>query len=100
MNQQSQQDALFSRGSYAETSCISEIMRKKSVGGFILLAATVLAFILANSQAAHFYESMRDTELGFNIPGFSHLMMNVHLWAPFCPLPSVPSCLLWLSSMT
>ncbi|MDY6051709.1 MAG: Na+/H+ antiporter NhaA [Rothia sp. (in: high G+C Gram-positive bacteria)] len=74
-------DPLFSRGSYAETSRISEIMRKESIGGFILLAATVLAVVLANTQAASFYEGIRDTELGFNIPGFSHLMMNVHLWA-------------------
>lgn len=81
MSQTPHADPLFSRGSYAETRRISEIMRKESVGGFILLAATVLAIVLANSQAANFYESIRDTELGFNIPGFSHLMMNVHLWA-------------------
>ncbi|WP_237201409.1 Na+/H+ antiporter NhaA [Rothia nasimurium] len=81
MSTEPHQEALFSRGSYAETSRISEIMRKESVGGFILLVATVAAIILANTQAAHFYEGIRDTELGFNIPGFSHLMMNVHLWA-------------------
>lgn len=81
MTQTPHRDPLFSRGSYAETSRISEIIRKESVGGFILLAATVLALVLANSQAADFYQSIRDTELGLEIPGFSHLLMNVHLWA-------------------
>ncbi len=74
-------EATLSRGSYAETKRISEIMRKESVGGFILLAATILAMVLANSQAAHFYETIRDTKIGLEIPGFSHLMMNVHHWA-------------------
>ncbi|MFW0170275.1 Na+/H+ antiporter NhaA [Rothia sp. P4278] len=81
MSQTPQTDPLFSRGSYAETSRISEIIRKESVGGFILLAATVLAIVLANTQAVDFYESIRDSQIGLAIPGFSHLMMNVHLWA-------------------
>lgn len=81
MSQTPHADPLFSRGSYAETSRISEIIRKESVGGFILLTATVLAVVLANSQASGFYEGLRDTELGIRIPGFSHLMMNVHAWA-------------------
>lgn len=81
MSQTPQSQDLFSRGSYAETARISDIMRKESVGGFILLAATVLAVVLANTQASHFYETVRDTEVGITVPGFSHLMMNVHHWA-------------------
>ncbi|MCM3510807.1 Na+/H+ antiporter NhaA [Rothia sp. P100] len=81
MSQTPQSQDLFSRGSYAETARISDIMRKESVGGFILLAATVLAVVLANTQASHFYETVRDTEVGITVPGFSHLMMNVHNWA-------------------
>lgn len=81
MSQTPQSQNLFSRGSYAETARISDIMRKESVGGFILLAATVLAVVLANTQASHFYETVRDTEVGITVPGFSHLMMNVHHWA-------------------
>lgn len=81
MSQTPQSQDLFSRGSYAETARISDIMRKESVGGFILLAATVLAVVLANTQASHFYETVRDTEVGISVPGFSHLMMNVHHWA-------------------
>lgn len=81
MPQEPQNQDLFSRGSYAETTRVSDIIRKESVGGFILLAATVLAVVLANTQAAHFYETLRDTKVGINVPGFSHLMMNVHHWA-------------------
>lgn len=81
MSQMPQSQNLFSRGSYAETARISDIMRKESVGGFILLAATVLAVVLANTQASHFYETVRDAEVGFDVPGFSHLMMSVHHWA-------------------
>lgn len=80
-NQERQVDASFSRGTYAESRRISEILRKESLGGFILLGATVLAIILSNSPWSDFYFGVRDTELGPHIPGFHHLVMNVSQWA-------------------
>lgn len=81
MSQAPQKDALFSRGSYKEASRVSEIMRKESVGGIVLLSATLCAIILANSPAHDFYGGLRDTNIGPHIPGFHHLFMSVHHWA-------------------
>ncbi len=77
----SQNNTAFSRGTYSEYSRISEILRKESLGGFILLAATALAIILSNSPLSDTYFGVRDTELGFDIPGFHHLVMAVNHWA-------------------
>lgn len=71
----------FSRGSYSESTRIAEILRKESLGGFILLGATVLAIILSNTAARDLYFGVRDAQLGFHIPGFHHLMMPVSQWA-------------------
>lgn len=71
----------LSRGSYSESSRVAEILRQETVGGFILLVATVLAVILANSPAADFYFGVRDAEVGAHVPGFHHLMMTVSEWA-------------------
>lgn len=71
----------FARGTYAESTRISEILRKESLGGFVLLAATVLAIVLSNTPASPFYFGVRDTELGAELPGFHHLLMPVSMWA-------------------
>lgn len=71
----------FGRGSYRELVRISEILRTESVGGTILLIATVLAIIFANSPLADAYFGVRDTVIGPEIPGFHHLHMSVGTWA-------------------
>lgn len=71
----------FARGTYEESNRVAEILRKETVGGFILLAATVLAVVLANSPASGFYFGLRDAEVGAHVPGFYHLMMSVGTWA-------------------
>lgn len=75
------QNSVLSRGSYAESNRISKIIRQESLGGFVLLAATVLAILLSNTGAADVYFGVRDTEVGAHIPGFHHLMMTVSQWA-------------------
>lgn len=74
------ENSAFSRGTYAESSRISEILRKESLGGFILLGATVLALILSNTGVRDLYFGVRDTEIGFHVPYFHHLMMTVSQW--------------------
>lgn len=73
-------NTVFERGSYKESVRISTILRKESVGGFVLLGATVLALILANSPAQDFYFSLRDTYLGKDL-GNLHLKLSLGHWA-------------------
>lgn len=73
-------NATLSRGTHRETTRITEILRKESVGGFVLLGATVLALILANSPARDFYFTLRDTHLGKDIGDF-HLDLSLAHWA-------------------
>lgn len=65
-------------GSYREHLRIGEILRQETVGGFLLLAATVVALVLANTGAADWYFGLRDTELGYE-PW--HLRLTVGEWA-------------------
>lgn len=76
----SSHNSTLSRGSYRESQRVSEILRKESVGGMILLGATLLALILANSGAADFYFNLRDTYLGRDIGDF-HLKLSLGHWA-------------------
>ena len=57
---------VFSRGSYAEALRIGEILRKETVGGALLLAATVVALVWANSPASESYFALRDFRIGFD----------------------------------
>ena len=70
----------LARGSHRESQRITDILRKESVGGFILLGATVLALILANTPAQDFYFGLRDTYLGKDIGDF-HLKLSLGHWA-------------------
>ena len=74
-------NSTLSRGSYAESTRISEILRKESLGGFVLLGATILAIVFSNTPARDLYFGVRDFELGFNVPFFHHLIMTVSQWA-------------------
>ncbi|GAA2721585.1 Na+/H+ antiporter NhaA [Cellulomonas aerilata] len=69
---------LLTRRSWAETSRISEILRQETVGGAILLVATVVALVWANSPAAGSYAALRDTRIG---PAALHLDLTVGAWA-------------------
>ena len=57
---------------------IHQTLGKDTVGGALLLAATVLALVLANTGAAGFYNSLRDFTFG---PESLHLNLSVGAWA-------------------
>lgn len=66
------------RGTYREFLRVSAILRKETVGGAILLAATVAALILANSGFSDSYYAFRDFEFGYE-PW--HLKLSLGTWA-------------------
>ncbi|MER1995462.1 MAG: Na+/H+ antiporter NhaA [Arthrobacter sp.] len=68
----------FGRSSYSEHLRIGEILRKETVGGILLLIATVAALIWANSPASEGYFSVRDFTFGYE-PW--HLELSVGAWA-------------------
>ena len=70
--------ALFARGSWPEARRIADVLRKETVGGALLLAATMLALRLANSPWAGSYTALRDAHLG---PAWLHLDLTVGAWA-------------------
>ena len=69
---------LFSRGSWPEASRVAGLLRKETVGGALLLAATVLALAWANSPWAGGYAVLRDTTVG---PRALHLDLTLGAWA-------------------
>ncbi len=69
---------LLSRGSWTETARISAVLRKETVGGALLLAATLLALVWANSPWSGAYASLRDLEVG---PESLHLHLSLGTWA-------------------
>lgn len=72
--------SLFSRGSWAETSRVSEILRKETVGGAILLIAAAAALIWANSPWSEHYFALRDVIVGGQWLGL-HLDLSLGTWA-------------------
>ncbi len=68
----------FGRSSYREHLRIGEILRKETVGGVLLLIATVAALIWANSPASESYFAIRDFSFGYE-PW--HLNLSVGAWA-------------------
>ena len=69
---------VLGRRSYGETLRIGEILRKETVGGILLLIATVAALVWANSPAADSYFAVRDFEIGYE-PW--HLKLSIGAWA-------------------
>jgi NhaA family Na+:H+ antiporter len=57
---------------------IHQTLGKDTVGGALLLGATLLALVLANTGAAGFYNSLRDFTFG---PESLHLNLSVGAWA-------------------
>lgn len=70
--------SIFSRGSYSESVRISTILRSETVGGALLLIATVIALIWANSPWASGYFDLRDFKIG---PESLHLNLSLGGWA-------------------
>ena len=73
-----QAPALFSRGSRSEARRIGDILRQETVGGALLLVATVIALVWANSPASSSYEELSDTVVG---PAALHLDLTLSAWA-------------------
>jgi NhaA family Na+:H+ antiporter len=71
---------LFSRGSWTETSRVSEVLRKETVGGALLLFGAVVAMVWANSPWAESYSALRDLHVGTDSLGL-HLNLTLGTWA-------------------
>jgi len=69
---------LFGRGSWSEDSRIADLLRQETVGGALLLAATVIALIWANSPWSQSYDALRDHRIG---PELLHLDLTLGTWA-------------------
>lgn len=69
---------IFGRGSYLEFVRINNILRSETVGGALLLAATVIALVWANSPLAESYFNLRDFKIG---PEALHLNLSLGGWA-------------------
>jgi NhaA family Na+:H+ antiporter len=69
---------LFGRGSSSETTRIGDVLRKETVGGALLLVATVIALVWANSPVADSYTALRAVTVG---PAALHLDLSLGTWA-------------------
>ncbi|SDR73293.1 sodium/proton antiporter, NhaA family [Friedmanniella luteola] len=69
---------LFGRGSWTEVSRVTALLRRETVGGALLLAATVLALAWANSPWSAGYAALRDLRAG---PAALHLDLTLGTWA-------------------
>ena len=69
---------LFGRGSWTDARFVAEVLRAETVGGVLLLAATVAALVWANTPAGDSYLALRDHELG---PEALHLHLSVAEWS-------------------
>lgn len=69
---------VLARGSYGEAVRITQILRKETVGGFLLVGAAFVAMVAANSPLSGAYETLRDFRFGYE-PW--HLDLTVGQWA-------------------
>ncbi len=68
----------FHPSSTRETLRVAEILRKETVGGFLLVGAAVAALLMANGPLAGTYARIRDTVVGY---GPWHLDLSLGQWA-------------------
>ena len=68
----------LARGTRSETLRITELLRRETVGGALLLVAAVVALVWANSGWASGYASLRDLTVG---PAALHLDLTLGTWA-------------------
>ncbi|SDE07573.1 Na+/H+ antiporter NhaA [Auraticoccus monumenti] len=73
-----QRRPLFPRGSWREVSRIGTVLQRETVGGSLLLAATVVALVWANSPWSSAYSDLRDLTVG---PDALHLHLSLGTWA-------------------
>ena len=71
---------VLARGTFREYTRIEKIITAETTGGFILLGATVLALIFANTPLADFYHHLQHTHLGFTL-GPLDLDLSLAHWA-------------------
>ena len=69
---------LLARGSWSESQRLSEILRKETVGGMLLLAAAGTALVWANSPWSDTYHTVSEFAFG---PESLHLRLSVSAWA-------------------
>jgi NhaA family Na+:H+ antiporter len=72
--------ALFARGSWSETTRITTILRKETVGGALLLVAAAVALIWANSPWSASYHNRTNFHVGTDRFGL-HLDLSLGGWA-------------------
>ncbi len=78
MNSARPESSLFSRPSWAENVRVGDILRKETVGGILLLAASVIAIVWANSPVGDGYFAFRDFKIG---PAALRLDLSLGTWA-------------------
>lgn len=71
-------ESLFERPSLAERAWLLRVLRQETVGGLLMLAAAVVAFVWANTAWAPAYRSLILTEVG---PESLHLHLPLYVWA-------------------
>lgn len=76
----SRTDAILARGTYRELTRIEKILTTETTGGLILVGATILALLLANSPAADAYFALRDMHVGFST-SWLDLDLSLAHWA-------------------
>jgi NhaA family Na+:H+ antiporter len=69
---------LLTRGSWSESQRFSEILRKETVGGILLLVAAGAALVWANSPWSDSYKTVSEFTFG---PEVLHLSLSVSAWA-------------------
>ena len=69
---------LLGRGSWSEDSRITDLLRRETVGGALLVVAAGIAMVWANSPAGDGYEALRDARVG---PAALHLDLTLGTWA-------------------
>lgn len=78
MSEHPNRPRLLSPGSWSENARITEVLRKETVGGALLLAGTVIALIWINSPASDSYTALRELTVG---PSALHLDLSLGTWA-------------------
>lgn len=69
---------LLTRGSWSESQRFTEILRKETVGGVLLLVAAGVALTWANSPWSQAYRTVSEFTIG---PESLHLNLSVSAWA-------------------
>ena len=78
MNNRNTRRRLLTRGSWPEAQRFTEILRKETVGGILLLLSAGVALVWANSPAAHSYHELSEFAVG---PASWHLHLSLSAWA-------------------